>query len=896
VSEFAPVVPRLLRRLAAILVRGPDAPYVRGDLETAYERDVERGLTVTRARRRYVTNMLVSAVSLAVARLRRPRLGVSILDVKLGLRMLRKHPGLTAVAVFALSMGIPVGLIPIHVQMAISAPLPFEEGERLVRLRNLNLENGRSMPQALRDFDVWRGELTTFEGLGLTSSEERNIASEDGRAAPLQGSAMTASAFDLLRVRPLMGRPLLEDDERPGAQDVVVIGYDLWQSRLGADPDVIGRTIRVGSVPYEVVGVMPDGFMFPDRDHFWIPFPVDPLEIEWGQGPDISAFGRLADGASLAQANAELFTLGQRIATEHPETHRQVRAEVLPFADLELLWNPAFWMLQLIALLLLTVACGNVGTLVLARAATRSAEIAVRTALGASRARVVGQIFIETLLLALLGAGVGLVIGDVAATRLQEPFKSQGMPFWIDFGVTWKTALTALALASFSATMAGVIPALKATGGDVQRGLQRAAAGISGIRFGRLAAALIIAEVALSIQFLSIGGQMLPSMLQDPEQGMQIVPEAYLVADVAVRTEERVAYAGSVDTATIRARVTSVQEEILRRVAEAPGVRGVTLASRVPGEDHPRAPIEVEGGEVPRTWVRYARVDVDFFGSLDQPVLNGRDFDRTDIAAAPEGVGGVIVNTSFAADLLEGRNPVGQRIRLAARNLEEEAGPWLDIVGVVGHLGMNEINPEEDAGMYIPVTPGLLNPGRLAVHVEQDPASFIPELRRLVADVDPDAMISEPMPLTNAVRQSEARLSAFWIGGVLVPMIAVVAILLSAACLYALVSFTVSERRREIGIRTALGARSGDIVSTVARRAFLQLGCGVLAGLVMQILVGGWIGGWIGLTAGSSMRAVDESTLLSACAGVTLIVGLVGCVPPLRRGLRTQPVEVLKEV
>jgi predicted permease len=882
--------------LAALLLRGPGAPYVRGDLETAYERDLKRGLSMTRAHWRYVTNMLGSAVSLTFARLRRPRLGVSALDVKLGLRTLRKNPGLTAVAVFALSMGIPIGLIPIHIAMEMTASLPFDEGERLVRLRNLNLENGREMPQALRDFYVWREELTTFEGLGLASSEERNIASEEGRTAPLQGSAITASAFDLLRVSPVMGRPLVEDDERPGAQDVVVIGYDLWQSRLGADPEVIGRTIRVGSVPYEVIGVMPDGFLFPDRDHFWIPFRVDPLDIEWGQGPDITVFGRLADGASMAQANAELFTLGQRMATEHPDTHRRVRAEVFPFADLGLLWTPAFLLLQLIALLLLTVACGNVGTLILARTATRSAEIAVRTALGASRARVVGQIFIETLLLAVLGAAVGLVIGDVAANRLQEPFKTQGMPFWIDFGVTWKTALTALGLASFSATVAGVIPALKATGRDVQRGLHRAAAGISGIRFGRLAATLIVAEVALSIQFLSIGGQILPSVLQDPEQGMQIAPEEYLVADLAVGTEERVAYAGPVDTAAIHARVAAVQEEILRRVADEPGVRGVTLASNIPGEDHPRVPIEVEGAGVPPTWVRLARVDLQFFRSLDQPVLSGRDFDRTDVAAAPGGIGGVIVNISFADDLLEGRDPVGQRIRVAARNRDEEPGPWVEIVGMVGHLGMNEINPERDAGVYVPVTPGVLNPARLAVHLEEDPASFIPELRRLAADVDADAMIRDPMPLTSAVRQSEARLSAFWIGGVLVPMTAGVAILLSAACLYALVSFTVSERRREIGIRTALGARSGDIVSTAARRAFLQLGWGVLGGLMMQSVLGGWIGGWIGLTAGSSMRAVDQSTLLAACAGVTLVVGIVACVPPLRRGLRIQPVEVLKEI
>ncbi len=215
-SAPLPGVPPPLRRFASFIVRGPDAPFVLGDLDEAYERDLERGTPAGRAVRRYIWNALGSATSLARARIRMPRFAPSLLDVKLGVRMLRKQPALTAVAIFALSMGIPVGLIPFHMAQVTSATLPFDEGERIVRLHVTDLEHPRVMPRLLRDFDVWCEELTTFQALGAASTEARNVISEDGRVAPVQGSAMTASAFEIVRVAPLLGRPLLESDERPG--------------------------------------------------------------------------------------------------------------------------------------------------------------------------------------------------------------------------------------------------------------------------------------------------------------------------------------------------------------------------------------------------------------------------------------------------------------------------------------------------------------------------------------------------------------------------------------------------------------------------------------------------------------------------------------------------------
>ncbi len=886
-------VPRLLRRLASLLLHGPDAPYVLGDLDEAYERDIDRGISVAQARRRYLRNALGSAASLAKYRVGLPHFAPSVLDVKLGIRMLRKQPALTAVAVFALSMGIPIGLIPFHMGQVMTTPLPFEEGERIVRLRVHDLEHSGVMPRTLRDFDVWRSELASFEAIGVFTTASRNVASEDGGVAPVQGSAMTASAFEILRVAPLLGRPLLASDERPGAPDVVVIGYDLWQSRFGGDADVLGRTIRIGSVPHEIVGVMPEGFLFPDRDGFWTAFRANPLDFAWGEGPWLQVFGRLADGVTRAQADSELFALSQRIAADHPDSHRYLRAEIEPYAGFSLYDSPVYWMMQSMALLLLAVACGNVGTLILARTARRSGEIAVRTALGASRARIVGQIFVEALLLAVLGAGCGLLIGDLAAGRLQTTFEPWGLPFWFDLGLRWETVVAALGLAAFSATVAGVAPGLKATGRDVQRSLQRAATGLSGIRFGGVSTALIVAEVALATMFLTIGGQMLPSILQDPHEGMGIEASKYLAANVGLVIPENDVNAGPVDTAAIRARVATLHRELLRRLDGEPGVLGVAMADHLPGEDHRSAVVEVEGSDTGARRTLVTRVDVGYLRGLGSTVAAGRDFRHADVDGPPGGQGNVaIVNTSFVDDVVGGRSALGRRFRYQTRP-DAEPGPWLEIVGVVGHLGMNEINPDRDAGFYVPVAPGELNPARVAIRLGTDPAAFVPAVRRVAAAVDADAIIRDPMPLDENMRYSEARIGTFWLGGVLVPMIAGVAIVLSAAGLFALVSFTVSERRREIGIRTALGARSGDIVRTIARRAFLQLAAGVVAGLVLRRLLDPQIG--LG-PEDSIVHEVGRTSLFTAAAAATLLIGLLACLPPLLRALRIRPVDVLKEV
>lgn len=361
--------------------------------------------------------------------------GVSWLDVKLALRMLFKHPALTLVAVFALTIGIPVGLLPLHILDSFNKPLPVEDGDDIVMVRMVDPGRSRFVAPRLHDLAQWRRELASFEALGALRTGLHNVISEDGRAAPVSGAQITASVFSILRVPPLLGRLLNESDEVIGAPNVVVIGHSLWQSRLAGDPHVVGSTIRIGGVPHTVVGVMPQGFLFPFRDHLWLPLRDDTLELRPADAPVRGIMGRLADGASIEEARAELEVVGQRMAIELPDTRGPLRAQVSPYTAAAMGFGEddtrAMLDVELLALLVLAIACGNVGTLILARAATRTREMAIRTALGAGRTRIVSQLFLESLVLAVLAAGVGLLIGQAVSIRFGLVGASRpGSPSW----------------------------------------------------------------------------------------------------------------------------------------------------------------------------------------------------------------------------------------------------------------------------------------------------------------------------------------------------------------------------------------------------------------------------------------------------------------------------------
>jgi predicted permease len=817
---------------------------------------------------------------------------VSWMDVKLGLRRLVKQPGLTCVAVFSLAIGIPIGLVPAHFANAIQAGLPVAESDRIQVLRNRNLETGGEVDIPLRDFVQWRENLTSFEGLGATTRRASyNIISEDGRAAPFKGAEVTASAFGILRVAPHLGRTLVSDDEVIGAPDVVVIGHDFWQSHLDGDPGVIGQAIRIGGVPHSVVGVMPSGFLFPYRSNLWLPLRVNVLAEAQDQRPVHMIFGRLSDGVSIDEAQAELATAGRRMTMDFPDTHARLQPQLVPFAmgffglpkgGFQSVWG--FRLLQLAALLVLIIACTNVGMLTFTRTATRAGELAVRTALGASRTRILSQLFTEALIFAVLAAGAGLLIGEFASREFDVLLGM--LPYWVDFGVTPKTILWAFSLAVVSAGVVGVVPALKVTGKRVQQNIQRAQAGRSGVRFGGMSSALIVADVAFAVVTVAFGvGN--SDWITEVDDQMPIEANHFLSASLSIPGFEAMADMAPSERTELQAHLGDVQRTLVQRLEAEPGIRGVAVGDILPGMDHSRRPAEVEGESlpdgsvVPSPWI--AHIDVEFFAAMGHPILSGRGFHLSDLE---EPRSAIIVNTGFVNRVLGGRNAIGQRVRFAT-SADDEPEPWYEIVGVVGPLGMSSGEIGREAGLYHPLAPGDIHPIQLAIHVGSNPESFTSRLRALTGEVDPIAVISDPVALDEVF--SFNRLAMVWVKRGTWALVGVL-LALSISGVYALMSFTVGERTREIGIRAALGAKRSSIVFAIARRSLMQLGIGLILGMPVA-----W---WLLLNMRVYLgRLPTHSPLalaLSVGVGVMVLIGALACVAPTRRALKIMPTEALQ--
>jgi predicted permease len=861
-------------------------------LDEALERDLERGIAPGRARRRYLRNVLGSAASLWAARLSPARLSPSVLDAKLGLRMLRKHPGMTAVSLLALGIGIPLGLAPSWLADGIEGPFPAPEGDRIQAIRYWDPVASRPESATWFDYTRWREGLTSFESLGALRVQGYNVSVGGEMGAPVAGAEITASAFEILRAGPLLGRSLVPEDETLGGAEVAVIGYDLWQGRFGGDPEVLGRTFTLAGVSHTVVGVMPDGFRFPASQQLWLPM-REAVASEPGTGIGLRVFGRLADGVSPGEADAEVARMGQRLALDYPTVYAKLRPEVVKSAMLFLAFPrggakamPEFYFVQLLALVLLVVASVNVALLTFARTASRASELSVRAALGASRARIVSQVFTECLVLALAAAGIGLAI-LAWIPGLVPPDVMDRLPYWIDLGITPRLALRALALAGVSAVAAGVVPAWRFTGANVQETIQRARSGRSGVRFGGVTSALVVVDVAVCVAVIGFSVS-LADYLRDAwtaqSETVGFDDQEYLSAEIMLAANGSSAASDPVDRDAFRRRVGEVQIALTERLETEPGITGVTVASTLPRMEHGTQRVEVEHagtGEDVRAGAKVARVDVGFFGTLGTPVLAGRDFRPADL---DEGVAVAIVNESFVRRVLEGRNPIGRRVRYGRIGQAESSG-WYEVVGVVGRAGMNIMDPDDDSGIYVPLAPGDLHPFRLAVHVGADPESFTPRLRALVAEVDPNAVVVSPMAL-DRVYEGDWYIVAAMSAGLLLGVGILLA--LAASGIYAIMSFTVAERTREIGLRTALGAHPRQVAYAVARRSLTQLTAGVALGMPVAWFL------FVKLGDGGAVSAM--AFVASVVPGVLVLagMGLASCAAPTLRALRIAPTEALK--
>ena len=523
-----------------------------------------------------------------------------------------------------------------------------------------------------------------------------------------------------------------------------------------------------------------------------------------------------------------------------------------------------------IFLMLLAVVCTNVATLVFARTATRGWEIAVRNALGASRDRIITQLFVEALVLAGVAAAVGLVIAKFSLRWGLSLLAGSEMPFWIDDSLSWTTVLYTALLALFGAAIVGILPALRITKINVQDALRSENAAGAGLRFGGFWTTVIVVQVAITVAFLPLaaGGVFESNRFRQRAEG--IGAERYITASVGMDREDHVT-----DSAAFAARARASVEELERRLSAEPGVEHVAFADRLPVEDQFKYQIEVDTTTgAPATGLRtstHVQVSRGFFAAFGTSVVAGRDFVPLDFETGRV----LIVNESFARHVLGGRNPIGQRIRIVSGEVDSLAGDtWYEVVGMVKDFGWQLPLPHEQSAMYRPRPPdGACVSWPACAIRRRSPA----RLRTVAADVDPTIRLTDVQPLAQ-VGGWEATIN--WALTGVAWLISFIVLLLSATGIHSLMSFTVSRRTREIGIRAALGAPPRRIVAGIFSRAFLQISAGVLAGSGLAALVG--------------LGSTRQLLLLLAADGIMLVVGLAACAVPLRRALRIDPTEALR--
>jgi predicted permease len=813
-------------------------------------------------------------------------------DYKLGVRMLLKYPGLTIAGGLALAVAIGAGAGWYDLAGKLLSPtIPLPGGDRLVSIETQNVRTNELEPRVARDLLEWRRDLRSIEDLGAYRTERRNLIVDNASPVLVQTAELTAAAFRAARRSPLLGRGLLESDERPGAPGVLVIGYDLWQRSFGARDDVVGSAVRMGNTLATVIGVMPEGFGYPVNHGAWMPLP---LRTSYGvlEGPAISVIGRLVPGMTLEQANAELGVLTERAAAALPASHQFLRPRVTSLAGKELPNLAELAVTYLPTLLVLLLACTTVGTLIYARTAIREGEIALRSALGASRTRIIGQLFVEALVLAAVAAPIGLIAADrTLRWGIAGAFgREGGPPFWMTPGLALTTTLYAGALAVASAIMLSILPALRATRARVQPYLANLGTGGATLRFGRVWTTLMLAQVALTAMAIPIAIEGSTQAIRNMIIRARFPSGEYVSARVDF--DQR---GDGESVSAFEERRARMYAELERRVALEPGVIAIAFADGAPGTlraGNRRAAIEVSPGAGRtfdfgfNTW----RIGPEFFTVFDREIVAGRAFHGGDFNP---GARTVIVNEAFVRGFLQRGgigSPVGVRLRHSDRSAFPAAAAEYEIVGVVRDLGLDpDDEGREQSFVFYPASAAALPSLVMSVRLGGNPAALAGRLPAIAAAVDGGLSVQDARPLRESIRSRDLDVMAPITAGAAVTSLV---LLLSAIGIFSLMSVSVSRRTREIGLRAALGASPRRVLTGVLAHAILLIGSGITAGGGLLLL-------FVALGAGPTGRPRDDVMTFAIWIGITaaimLAACLIACVEPARRALRISPIDALRE-
>ena len=800
-------------------------------------------------------------------------------DLRFGIRMLVKRPGLslTVIVTFALGIGLTTTVFSI-VNGVIFKGLPFERADRVMLVGRTNpARNVDFMQVDGQDFADFRDQQTVFEGLGALDVRPVNLAEGDGQPERFTGGYFDHHVFKLLRARPILGRTFREAEDRPGGDPVIILGYELWRDRFGGSRDVLGRTVKAHGITRTIIGVMPEGFAFPDREQLWLPLALDPSATPRGQGPQYFVVGRLKDGVSQDEAQTQMTTIATRLEREYPDADRGLGAVVQTFTQ-RLLGG------QLFALLLtmlgavvgvLLIACANVANLLLARASMRTREVAVRTALGAGRAQVIRQLMAEVLVLALAGGALGFGLGMLGVAWFNAVIVVNPPPFWIKFDLDHRVLLFVLGATVFAGVASSLFPAIQTSKTDIVGALKDEGRGTSGLRMGRFTSGLVIAEVAISCALLIASGLMVRSVVQ-----LRTVPLPFATANIFTARVNLPAEEYADTAARVR-----FYDELLPRLAAIPGVEAATLSDGLPASGNGTRVFEVESQSYATDddfpLAREGIVTDGYFETFQTRVVRGRAFTRGD---RRESQPVAVVNQSFAQRFFPDGDPIGRRIRMGVRDTTAQ---WLTVVGVVPDMYMEGIgnNGDSPVGFYIPISQsGVGNNVNLALRTRGAPMSRTTDVRAAVTSIDPNLPIFQVMSMVGVI---ERQTWFYRIFGTLFMAFGFAALFLAAIGLYGVMSFSVTRRSHEMGVRLALGAQGGQLVWLVLKKGVVQLAIGLGIGLGLAAL------------ATRPLQFVlfgvqaRDPVVFGAVVATLALIGLAASFIPARRVTRVDPVIAL---
>jgi predicted permease len=797
--------------------------------------------------------------------------------------MLVKDPWFTLVAVLALGLGIGVNsTVFTFVNAVLVRGLPFANPDQIVHLNARNTAEGNGLGVSYPDYQDWRAQAKSFASLAAYQGIAANISDSGHPPERANGAKVTANAFDIIGERPIRGRGFQEGDDRRGAEPVVLLGYGLWKTRYGSDPNIVGRSIRINDASTTIIGIMAEGMKFPNNNDLWLPLVPD-AQMERRDARSMNLFGRLQPGVKLKQAQTELAGITRALEQQYPDTNKAIAAEVMTFNDR---FNGGPIRIVFLALMgavgfVLLIACANVANLLLSRSARRSREIAVRIALGASRGRVIRQLLIESTLLAFLGGAFGLLLSQIGVRLFDLAVADVGKPYWIKFTMDTTVFGFLVAVCFATGVLFGIVPALQVSKTNLNDILKEGGRGNAGGRRARwLASSMVVAELALTIVLLAGAGLMIRSFMKLYSMDVGVDTSRMLtmrltLPDKKYPTPEqrRLFY-----------------DALLPRLFAVPGTAAASITSAPPAAGAGSRQLEIEGRapadakKLPDVTTMF--VSDTYFDTLGVTMRQGRALRDSDGKPGSEGV---VVNARFASQYFPGEDVIGKRIRLKpdgrAPDVKEQK-PWLTIVGVaptVRQRNVQDVDPDAVAYLSYRLEP----PSGTAILVRSQgvPGSLISAVREAVQATDPDQPVFGVQTMDQLFAQNRWPYRVF---GSMFTIFAIIALVLASVGIYAVTAYSVTQRTQEIGVRMALGAQAGQVTWLILRQGLVQLAIGLTIGTAGA------------LAATPVLRALlvqitpsDPVTL----AGIGLIftaVTIGACLIPARRATRLDPLKALR--